>query len=153
MIISIYKEKCQTVFLVLNRYRLKWKSGSVGCLSHVQLFVTPWTVACQASLSMEFSRQEYWSGLPFPSLGDLLDPGIEPESPALQSDSLLSEPQGKPSHSVVSNSFWLHGLYVACQAFLSFIPPDIAQTHVHWVSDAIQPAHPLLPPSPPALNL
>ena len=48
--------------------------------SHVQLFVTPWTIVHQASLSMEFSRQEYWSGLPFPPPGDLLNPGIEPES-------------------------------------------------------------------------
>ena len=56
---------------------------------------TPWTVACQAPLSMEFSRQEYWSGLPFPSPGDLPDPGIVPGSPALQADSLLSEPPGK----------------------------------------------------------
>ena len=52
-------------------------------------------VACQAPLSMEFSRQEYWSGLPFPSPGDLSDPRIEPRSPALQADSLLSEPPGK----------------------------------------------------------
>ena len=57
--------------------------------------MTPWTVAHQASLSMEFSRQEYWSGLPFPSPGDLLDPGIEPGFPALQADSLPSEAQGK----------------------------------------------------------
>ena len=49
-------------------------------------------VAHQAPLSMEFSRQEYWSGLPFPTPGDLLDPGIKPGSPALQADSLLSEP-------------------------------------------------------------
>ena len=53
-------------------------------LSRVQLFATPWTVAHQAPLSMEFSRQEYWRGLPFPSPGDLPDPGIEPVSPALQ---------------------------------------------------------------------
>ena len=51
--------------------------------SRVQLFVIPWTVACQAPLSMGFSRQEYWSGLPCPSLGDLPGPGIEPKSPAL----------------------------------------------------------------------
>ena len=55
-------------------------------LSRVQLFVAPWTVDCQAPLSMEFSRQEYWSGLPFPSPEDLPDPGIEPGSPALQAD-------------------------------------------------------------------
>ena len=55
---------------------------------------TPWLVACQAPLSMGFSRQEYWSGLPFPSPGDLPDPGIEPRSPALQPDSLLTELHG-----------------------------------------------------------
>ena len=66
---------------------VKWQS-----LSPVQFFAIPWTVACEASLSMEFSRQEYWSGLPFPSPGDLPDQG---GSPALQADSLPSEPQGK----------------------------------------------------------
>ena len=65
-------------------------------LSHVQLFETPWTVAYKAPLSMEFSRQEYWSGLPFPFPGDLPDPGIKPGSPALQADTLLSELRGKP---------------------------------------------------------
>ena len=58
--------------------------------------VTPWTVACQAPLSMGFSRQEYWSVLPFPSPGDLPDSGIKPRSPALQADSLLSKQAGKP---------------------------------------------------------
>ena len=57
-------------------------------------FVTPWTVAHQAPLSMGFSRQEYWSGVPFSPPGDLLDPGIKPTSPALQVDSLPSEPPG-----------------------------------------------------------
>jgi len=69
---------------------------SLKSLSHVQLFVTPWTVARQAPLSMGLSRQEYWSGLPFPSPGDLPEPGIKPWSPALQADSLLMEPPGKP---------------------------------------------------------
>ena len=64
-------------------------------LSRVRLFVTPWTVAYQAPLSIGFSRQEYWSGLPFPSPGDLPDPGIEPGSSALQVDSLPSEPPGE----------------------------------------------------------
>ena len=57
--------------------------------------MTPWTVARQAPLSMEFSRQEYWNGLPFPFLGDLPDPKIKAWSSALQADFLLSEPQGK----------------------------------------------------------
>ena len=65
-------------------------------LSLVRLFATPWTVAYQAPPSMGFSRQEYWSGLPFPSPGDLPDSGIEPGSPALQADALTSEPPGKP---------------------------------------------------------
>ena len=56
-------------------------------------FSDPWTVAHQAPLSMGFSRQECWSGLPFPSPGDLPDAGIKPESPSLQADSLLTEPQ------------------------------------------------------------
>ena len=56
---------------------------------------TPWTVACQAPLSMGFSRQEYWSGLTFPSPGDISNPGIEPGSPAFQADALTSEPPEK----------------------------------------------------------
>ena len=69
-------------------------------LSHVQLFVTPWTVAYQASPSTGFSRQEYWSGLLFPSSGHLPDPGIKPGSPTLQADALTSEPPGKPHFSL-----------------------------------------------------
>ena len=82
-------------------------SGGEGCLriyekvkvkslSCVRLFATPWTVTYQALRSMGFSRQEFWSGVPFPSPGDLPNPGIEPGSPALQTDALLSEPLGKP---------------------------------------------------------
>ena len=63
-------------------------------LSCIQLFLTPWTVACQSLLSMGFSKQEYWSKLPFPSSGDLPHPGIEPRPPALQADSLPFEPPG-----------------------------------------------------------
>ena len=66
----------------------------VKSLSHVPLFATPWTIAHQAPPSMEFSRQEYWSGVPFPSPGDLPDPRIEPRSPALQADSFLTELPG-----------------------------------------------------------
>ena len=64
-------------------------------LSRIRLFATPWTVIHQIPLSMGFSRQEYWSGVPFPSPGDLPGPGIEPRSPALQEDALTSEPPGK----------------------------------------------------------
>ena len=66
-------------------------------LSCVQLFATLWTVAHQVPLCMGFFRQEYWSGLPFPSPGDRPDPGIKPGSSALQADSLPPEPPGKPS--------------------------------------------------------
>ena len=69
----------------------------VKLLSRVRLFATPWTVAYQDPPSMGFSRQEYWSGLPFPSPGDLPNPGIESWSPALQTDALPSDPLGKPS--------------------------------------------------------
>ena len=65
-------------------------------LSCIWLFSTPWTVARQAPLFMEFSRQGYWSGLPFASPGDHPDPEIEPGSPALQADSLPTEPPGEP---------------------------------------------------------
>ena len=64
----------------------------------IQLFATPWIIAPQAPLSMGFSRQKYWSGLPFPSPGDLPDSGIEPQSPTLQADSLPSEPPGSPHY-------------------------------------------------------
>ena len=72
-------------------------------LSHVQLCAILWTVACQGPLSMGFSRQEYCSGLPFPSLRDLLDPVIEPRSPVQsQGDSLPSEPPEKPNFLLLS---------------------------------------------------
>ena len=70
-------------------------------ISHVQLFGTPWPVAHQLPPSMGFSRQEYWSELPFPSPGDLSDPGIEPGCPTLQADALPSAPPEK------SKNFWL----------------------------------------------
>ena len=79
------------------------KSESEKSLSCVGLFATPWTLAHQAPPSMEFSRQEYWSGLPFPFPGDLPDPGIKPRSPALLADALPSEPPG--------NNFKAFGVY------------------------------------------
>ena len=77
-------------------------------LSRVQLFVTLWTVACQAPLSLGFSRQEYWSGLPFSPPGDLPNPGMEPErfaSPALQTDSLPLSHRGSPSSTYPISSY------------------------------------------------
>ena len=77
-------------------------------LSHVRLFATPWTVAYQAPPSI-FSRQAYWSGLPFPSPGDLPNPGIKPGSPALQVDALPSEPPRKTKIILYDDPFltWL----------------------------------------------
>ena len=76
--------------LMIHKVKVKVKS-----LSCVRLFVTPWTVAYYAPPSVGFSRQEYWSGLPFPSPGDLLNSEIEPGSPMLQANALPSEPPGK----------------------------------------------------------
>ena len=98
--------------VIWPRKKIKVKSFSL-----VQLFATPWTVAHQTPLSMEFFRQEYWSGLPFPSPGHLPDPGIKPRSPALQADALPSEPPRKPhmtqvNHQNMSSSWpgWAHDL-------------------------------------------
>ena len=87
------KDCSQPGVYYITYYIMKVK---VKSLSRVRLFVTPWTVTYQGPWSRGFSRQKYWSGLPFPSPGDLPKPGIEPGSPALQTDALLSEPLGKP---------------------------------------------------------
>ena len=70
-------------------------------------FATPWTVALQAPLSMEFSWQQYWSELSFPSLGHLPDPGIEPESPALADRFFTTEPPGKPKLKTEKSNFYI----------------------------------------------
>ena len=82
----------QIILISLWTMLLGTERKKVKLLSRVQLFETPWTVACQTALSMEFFRQGYWSGLPFPSPGDLPYPGFESGFPALQADSLPSEP-------------------------------------------------------------
>ena len=93
------KDQWLAAGLLTSKWRIKvfylkpW--SEVKLLSHVWFFVTPWTVAYQAPPSMGFSRQEYWSGLPFPSPGDLPDPEIKPRSPTLQADALTSEPPGR----------------------------------------------------------
>ena len=92
----------------------------VKSLSSVRLFVTPWTVAHQAPLSMGFSRQEYWSGLPFPSPGCLPNPGIEPRSPTLQAGALASEPSGKPNGYTVSLYFLMTNSLHSKELFLPF---------------------------------
>ena len=121
----------------------------------------PWTVAQQAPLSMEFSRQEYWSRLPCPSTGNLPKQGIEPRSlqcrwilcylshqwsPVIHHQSVRSVAQSGPTLCDPVNRS-TPGLLVHHQLL------ERVQTHVHWVGDAIQPPHPLLSPCPPAFNL
>ena len=96
----------------------------VKLLTHVQLFATLWTVAYQASPSMGFSRQEYRSGLPFPSPGDLPDPWIKPRSPALQADTLPSEPQGK--HKIVFKKWPIIFWHFYNKQFLCPVLPSIS---------------------------
>ena len=88
-------EGCTTNYLTAAS-RAESESVSHSAMSS-SAHVTPWTIAHQAPLPIEFCRQEYWSGLPFSSPGDFPNPGIEPGSPALQVDSLPSELPGKPS--------------------------------------------------------
>ena len=138
---------------------------------------TTWTIARQAPLSMGFSRQEYCSGLPVTSPGDLPDSGIKPGSPTLQADSLLSEPPEKIVNLNVSGFVGQMGSVATAQLSVQFssvaqlcstlcdpmnrstpgLPvhhhlSEFTQTHVHQVRDAIQPSHPLSSPSPPAPN-
>ena len=81
-------------------------------LSHVPLFAIPWTVDCQVPLSIEFSRQEYWSVLPFPTPGDLPDPGIEPTSPELAGGFFTTAPHGKPNIFFIIFFIWKHKLLI-----------------------------------------
>ena len=122
-------------------------------LNHVQLFVIPWTVAHQAPLSVEFFKQEYQAGLPFPPPGDLPDPGIEPWSPTLQTDYLPSEPPGRPQATLCMSQGSLEFLFspsltLSSPLFVSFCllntsqlplsPPSSPPHHLlgapHWLS-------------------
>ena len=125
----ILKDTCTPIFTAaLFTIAKTWKQPKVKVklLSPVQLFATPWTVAYQALLSMGFSRQEYWSRLPFPSPGDFPDPGIQPGSPTLEADALTSEPPGKPKYSF-EPLFWVVGggknTGVGCNSLLQEIFP------------------------------
>ena len=112
-----------------NAWKWKVKAKSLSC---VWPSATPWTAVFQAPLSMGFSRQEYWSGVPLPSpkIHAQFSSVVSQSCPTLCNPMNLSTP-GLPVH---------HQL------------PELTQTHVHWVSDVIQPSHPLLSPSPPAPN-
>ena len=130
--------------------------------SHVQLFVTLRTIACQAPLSVGLSSQEYWSGLPFSSPGDLPDPEIKPmspASPALAGRFFTTETCGKPTEYNQIKSV-TQSCPTLCDPMNCSMPglpvhhqlPGFTQTHIHQVSDAIQPSHPLSSPSPLAPN-
>ena len=101
------------LFHSANRYSWMVKESESVSLSVVSNSATPWTVASQASLSLWFPGQEYWSGLPFPSPGDHLNPGIKPGSRALQTHSLQSEPPGNPTPVYLPGEFYgqLDGIY------------------------------------------
>ena len=129
-------------------------SPCVSC-SVIPLFATPWTIAHQGPLSMGFSRQEYWSGLPFPPPGNLPDLGIKLAfltSPALAGGFFTTS---------VQFSSVAQLCLILCDPVNRSTPglpihhqlPESTQTHVHRVDDAIQPSHPVSSPSPPALNL
>ena len=126
-------------------------------LSLVQLLVAPLTVACQASLSFT----ECWSGLPFSPPGDLSDPGIKPlspESPALADGffTIWEATTGDYQFNSVAQSCLTlcHPMDCSTPGFpVHYQLPELDQTHVHQVGDAIQPSHPLSSSSPPAFNL
>ena len=130
----------------------------------VQLFATPWTIAHQAPLSKEVSRQEHWNGLPYPSSGDLPDPGIGPMSlvPPSLAGRLFT------TSATWEDFLFLVAVFLVIQSCLTLwdtmdcsrpglpVPhhlPEFAQVHVHCMGDAIQPSRPLTPSSPSVLNL
>ena len=100
-------------------------------LSHVQLFAIPWTAALQAPLSMAFSRQECWSGVPFPSPGDLPNPEVKPGSLALQADSLPSEPPGKLRGLIISPE--APATFLGAVVFPDMIPCTLSIVNSIWV--------------------
>ena len=117
--------------------------GSENELSCVRFFVTPWNVACQAPLSMKFSRQEYWSGQLFTSLGDFPNPGIEPKSPTLQVDSSLSALLGKSKNAGVGSVSLLQGIFLTqglnwgllhCRWILCHMSHQGSQRILGWVA-------------------
>ena len=134
--------------------------------------MTTWTVAHQAPLSIGFTRQEYQSGLPFPSPEDLPNPGTESMFTALAGRSFTTEPPGKPIQysSLMIDLFFLIFSSVQFSSVAQLCPTlcnpmshstpglpvhhqlSFSQTHVHRVGDAIQPSHALPSPSPPAPN-
>ena len=112
----------KSIYVVVNGELSHFFMAESDSLAVMSDSATPWTVVCQAPLFMEFSRQEYWSGLPFPSPGDLPNPVIELGSPALQADSLPHELPGKPGSSLVTHG-WIvfNSIYTYILHIYSFI--------------------------------
>ena len=136
---------------------IQWCAKYVCVCSVVPNSLRPTRWATQALLSTEFLRQVYWNGLPFPTLGDLSDPGIEPASVvslALAGRFFTSAPPGVQFSSVAQSCLtFCNPMDCSRPGFpVHHQLPELAQTHVHWVSDAIWPCHPLLSSSPPAFN-
>ena len=119
-------------FSFQSQRKWKWK---VKSFSRVRLFVTPWTVAYQAPLSMGFSRQEYWSGLPFPSPGDIPKSGIEPWSPALQADALISELREKGNAKECSNYHTIALISHASKVIVKILQARLQQYVNHELPD------------------
>ena len=139
------------IYIYTYIYIWKWK-----LLSHVQLFATPWTVAYQAPLTMEFSRQEYWSRLPCPPPEIFPVQRMNPCFPHCRQTIVWSTLES------TTNMLLMFQLCLTlCDPIDCSTPGfpvlyyllEFAQTHVHWFGDASQPSHPLPSPSPPALNL
>ena len=130
-------------------------------LSHfspARLFATLWIIAFQAPLSMWFSRQKYWCSLLCPPPRNFTDPGIKSESPALAGiffTSIVIWDLKVHQFSSVTQSCSTLFYFMDCSTlgFPVHQRPELAQTHVHWIKDTIQPFHLLLSPSPPAFNL
>ena len=114
------------------RYERRCSHHDSKCLENnrslrcVRLLATPWTIACQSPLSMEFSRQEYWSGQLFPFPGDLPNPEIKPRSPALQADLLPFEPPGKPKNTRVGSLSLLQGIFLTQESNQGLL-------HCRWI--------------------
>ena len=119
-----YFDPCSFIVSFENRHCLS-PFSSVQLLSHVRLFATPWTAARQAPLSMGFSWQEHWSGLPFPSPGDLPNPGIEPRAPTLQVDSWPSS-----SREALLQSWWLSSIHCGSVKYNPCAAPDKSRAYL-----------------------
>ena len=134
----------QSFFKIIFSFIFNWRIIALQyCVSLCQkerakscpTIAIPWTIAHQDPLSMGFPRQEYWSGLPFPSPGELPDPGIEPRSPALQADALPTELCGKPVYAIHQHKS-ATGIHMSSPSWTSLLPPisilQVVTEHQVW---------------------